>query len=203
MPAPYNPLLAPGLVPPDNPLQAGTPTLADAWQYNANAVGNYVAQQRALPPQSWPQIAGMYANALMAGTIAPEASPMRLFHGTRENLTKFPPGATYLTDNPAESMGYAQGAHLGGSGSGPPTVLAVDAKPGATLDANPHLADAMENDDDLGDAVDGAIAQARNQGHRYVTYNHPSNLGPDAPDQNVTVSLYPHEDLQIVGPHQP
>jgi hypothetical protein len=121
-----------------------------------------------------------------------------LYHGTRETMTQFKPGETYLVDQPDEAMGYARGGHLGGKGSGSPQVLAVEAKPGSTLDANPHIADAMDEGDDVGDAVEAAIKQARAQGHRYVTYQHPSFSGGG--DQNVTVSLYPHQDLQIVPP---
>ena len=74
----------------DNPLLAGAPTWADAYSYNANALNNFLTQQRqissdrglwndatGMPTQAgMVNAAGQYANALMMGTTAPRASPL-------------------------------------------------------------------------------------------------------------------------------
>ena len=88
MPSPRNPL-APSVVPagdPSNPLMQ-PPTLADAWQYNAGKIGDWLAQQKAngvaqgtIDPQTgWPtqnaliDAARQYGTALMGSTAAPGA----------------------------------------------------------------------------------------------------------------------------------
>jgi hypothetical protein len=72
----------------DNPLTAGSPTLADAWSYNANALTDWLNTQRAksaamglwndrtgLPTAAGlVNAAGQYGNALMMGTSTPEAA---------------------------------------------------------------------------------------------------------------------------------
>jgi hypothetical protein len=70
----------------DNPFVAQAPTLADGWQANSKAYGDWVAQQRADgvarglidPETGWPTGAALvdaahqYGSALMGGTAAPE-----------------------------------------------------------------------------------------------------------------------------------
>jgi len=50
-----------GYVEPANPLTRGTPTLADAWAFNADAMRDYIARQRALAEQHglWNPATGM------------------------------------------------------------------------------------------------------------------------------------------------
>ena len=70
---------------PNNPLTQGTPTLADAWSYNAQAAQDWVNQQRAISQQQglWGpqgitpagarQAGGQMANMLAMATTAPGA----------------------------------------------------------------------------------------------------------------------------------
>lgn len=118
-----------------------------------------------------------------------------LFHGTREPITVFQPRPTYLTPDETQAGQYARGVHLGGKGTGEPITLPVATKPGRTVDVNDELFKAMDDGWDVGDALEDAIANARHNGYRYVTYDHPSAGGGD--DHRVVVSLHPHEDLDL------
>jgi hypothetical protein len=121
-----------------------------------------------------------------------------LYHGTREPLSAFQPGETYMTSSPENAAGYAAGGHLGGSGDGPPQVLSVATTPGRTLDINQAIMDEVfSNDGDFGDAINAQIAKARPAGYRYLTYEHPSFDG--GADHPVVISLHPHEDLAMSG----
>lgn len=76
-------------MPDQNPLLTGAPTWADAYDYNANALANWVGQQRQISADRglWNDktglptgagivnAAGQTANALMMGTTAPSEPP--------------------------------------------------------------------------------------------------------------------------------
>lgn len=58
---------------PANPLARGTPTWADAYDYNAPIVGQHLADAAAAAqtPQFWTDAGHQYVNALLMGTTAP------------------------------------------------------------------------------------------------------------------------------------
>jgi hypothetical protein len=60
----------------------------------------------------------------------------------------------------------------------------------------------MNDDGDIVEGIEGGIKQARKDGYRFVTFHHPSSVdGGEASDFLATVSLYPKDDLKIVGKH--
>jgi hypothetical protein len=198
---PPNALLGPATQP-----LAPPPTQADAWDVNSNAYMTWLAQQKASgiasgminPDTGWPTqnallgAAHQYGSALMAGTSAP-GGPW--FHGTAGKFEAFNTPEVYLTDNPGQAMAYARNAHrLGQDGAGTPQVLPITPKPGAVQNIDEHLFDAMDNGDDVGDAINEAVAKARSGGSaRYLEYTHP-NAGAEG-EHTVRISLYPHADL--------
>jgi hypothetical protein len=205
-----NPLLGPYADPSGNPLTASTPTAADAWDYNAQAVSDYVAQQRAqaasqglwdpatgLPTKAGiTAAAGSYANALLAGTTAPVKA--QWFHGTSSAFDRLGTPEVYMTNSPEQAAMYAQDAHrLGAQGVGQPTVLPIRAKDGAVRQVDDHLAEAMEEGEDVGDTLETLIAETRKHDPRvrYLEYTHP-NAG-DQGEHTVRVSLYPQTDLGV------
>jgi hypothetical protein len=100
-----NLLFRPGVpgAPPDNPLIAAAPSLADAWSYNTHAVQDWVTRQRAISEQQglWgPQgitpagvvnAAGQTAQGIMMGTTAPgEVAPgFTAYHGSPHSFDAF------------------------------------------------------------------------------------------------------------------
>ena len=101
----------------DNPLYANAPTWADAWTFNKGAIGDYIAQQRALavqqglwdPDTNRPTQAGLlaaahgYGNALLMGTTAPG---IRAYHGSPYSFDAFD----------ASKIGTGEGAQAYGHG---------------------------------------------------------------------------------------
>jgi len=92
---------------PNNLLQQGAPTWADAASWHAqNLLNTWAAMQQ---PQTWVDAARQYGNALIGGTAAPGKV---LYHFTDQPFTSFggkSRGAVYLADTPskAEAGGLA------------------------------------------------------------------------------------------------
>lgn len=125
------------------------------------------------------------------------------YHGT--TVSKFDKSRNdhiYLTDDKPEAEGYARGGHLGGTkGDWNPHVKELRIRNHEkTMDINHHINRAMEDDGDLEGAIHRGMAEAKKKGMRYVTYHHPSNYRNDR-QQNVRVSMYPHEDLKVKSVH--
>ena len=118
-----------------------------------------------------------------------------LFHGTSSAFSKFTGHETYLTDDYDEATAYAQGVHLGGAHGRTKSVVYVQAKPGRTRNINAGLERAMAAGDDPDDYIQSAATRAKSSVIRYLTYNHPSNVGQGT--QRVIVSLHPKSDLKI------
>jgi len=141
--------------------------------------------------------AGQYANALMMGTTAPAAKMPTWYHGTSSRFDGFNTPEVYITDHPGQAAKYAEDVHRPFSQSGgDPVVVPLSPKPGHVQNIDAHLFDAMDEGLDLGDALEDAVANARNAGKvRYLEYTHP-NAG-DQGEHTVRISLYPQEDLTL------
>jgi hypothetical protein len=101
---------------PSNPLTQGAPTLADAWQYNAQSAQNWINQQRAISaqqglwgpqgitPQGARSAGGQMANMLAMATISP-----RVFHGTAQPGMAFEEGRpAFFSTDPGQASFYAE-----------------------------------------------------------------------------------------------
>lgn len=121
----------------------------------------------------------------------------RWYHGTSApEFPRFRPGEAYLTDDPAEAMGFAEGGHLGGSTGGEPRVLEVSLAPGGpVMDADDEVSRIVMDEHPELDDIDDLMARHRAEGARYVDFTHPGFAGGDI---RVRVSLHPEEDLEIV-----
>lgn len=100
---------------PDNPLTAGTPSLADAWSFNARTAQDWVDQQRAISAQRglWDQGGMTPAGARDAGAqtanmlaMATTAPGFRAYHGSPHDFERFDSGR----------IGTGQGAQVYGHG---------------------------------------------------------------------------------------
>lgn len=123
---------------------------------------------------------------------APQAAqtatpPATLYHGRQTpGQIDFQPGETYLTADPAEAAGFGSNVHQ------------INVRPGSVKDVNPAIEQANINGDDLDEALSQEAEKARQEGHRFMSFYHPSAVG-DKPDFQATVSLFPHEDLAPQG----
>jgi hypothetical protein len=141
------------------------------------------------------QFVGVISQTRALRAIEAMAEDERWYHGGREVFDAAKAREVYLTTDAAQAGHYAEGAHLGGYGTGEPRVSQIVPKPGRVVNVDDALFEAMDAGDDLGDALAGAIADARSSGARYVEYSHP-NAGTEG-EHTVRVSLYPQEDLQV------
>jgi hypothetical protein len=95
---------------PNNPLAQGSPTWADAWNYNAPIVQQHLADAATAvqSPQFWTDAAGQYANALMMGTTAPgmKGPGFTAYHGSPHDFNAFD----------ASKIGTGEGAQAYGQG---------------------------------------------------------------------------------------
>jgi len=120
-------------------------------------------------------------------------------HGSRQ---PYKPGMTeplYLARERDEAAGFAHGIHLGGKGN-EPQIHSFRAKPGLVKNIDNEIMNAMDEGDDVGDAVERHVAaeRTRSNGARYLEFMHPSTSG-QRDEFTARVSLYPHEDLSHVG----
>jgi hypothetical protein len=206
---------------PDNPLTAGSPTLADAYSYNAGALGQWIAQQRAKSSQMglWndqtglPTAAGIvnagqqYGNALLMGTTAPEtqAIPSVMYHGTNESSLSMHGPEVSLTPDRTQATGYANNYHKMDDEGGvdepsQPVVHKIQVTPGSMLDINADMRryESGKQGDNADEFISKLAQGARQDGYRYMQFNHPNMPLPGA-DPNgthqVVISLHPDDDL--------
>lgn len=119
-----------------------------------------------------------------------------VFHGTGKTSFKLKPGETYTAVDYNETHAFARG-EIPGAGGGPsPKTMALQAKPGKTLDVNDAVTDVLRNGDE--EDMQKVFAEARAKGARYVTFMHPSSVG-DKEEFPVIVPLYPDQDLKSMG----
>jgi hypothetical protein len=111
------------------------------------------------------------------------------YHGTRATFDQFDTPEVYLTRNPAEAEAYARGVHLGGRGSGEPTVLRVQAGDGRVRNIDDVIMEGMMDDLDPDDIIRGQAAMARQDGVSFLEFFHPSATGGD--DDLVRVAVNP------------
>ena len=128
MPSPRNPL-APSVVPagdPSNPLMQ-PPTLADAWQRNAQVYSAWADEQRrqgiadgTIDPQTgWPTAKGLaqagssYANALLMGTTAPEGAAA---NALTKGITAYHGSPHHFDTFDLSKIGTGEGAQVYGHG---------------------------------------------------------------------------------------
>jgi phage portal protein BeeE len=136
------------------------------------------------------------------GTAAPDGTKCtftpehggNLFHGTHMNddskyVIPDKDGVVYLTDDYDEAVGYANGGHLGGMGSGTPRVIEQNLASGDMYDVQDAVDAQVEKGEDLGPVFDAA----RKAGASYAYYLHPSFSGES--DQKVIVALNPGDQL--------
>jgi ADP-ribose pyrophosphatase YjhB (NUDIX family) len=119
-----------------------------------------------------------------------------LFHGTgHEHLDLSKGGETYMALDYDETHAFATGEVVGTGGSmtgRSPNVARMIAKPGKTIDVSAELEDALFE----GDRTESDVFNdAKKKGARYVTFNHPSNVG--RLEFQVVVALHPKEDLTV------
>ncbi len=131
---------------------------------------------------------------------------MILYHGTTRAAAKkiaadgWRDSDVYLTPDRREALGYGAGVHLGGAGDDTGPVLLRVQLPknyaGKTLYAHDAVDDAIFEDDSV-KAIDEIMSDARRCGFRFVRFIHPNAIIEGT--HIVYVSLYPSEDLTIVG----
>lgn len=131
---------------------------------------------------------------------AEEVNPGTTFyHGTsaKDDFASFKGDVVYLSENPDEAKAFAENPILGGSrGAGKPRTLKITAKGGKVKNINDTVQNAVMEDDDLDAAIAAEAKQARKEGYRYLSFEHPSTVeGVD--EFTAKISLYPAEDLKI------
>ena len=116
-------------MPDQNPLLTGAPTWADAYDYNANALANWVTQQRQISADRglWNDKTGLptgagivnagqqYGNALLMGTTAPAAKGITAYHGSPHDFETFDParvGSESMADRWAKGTAHKDEYYL-------------------------------------------------------------------------------------------
>jgi hypothetical protein len=126
--------------------------------------------------------------------------PSIQYHGTSApDFSAFKPDEpVYLQDDSGEARGYALGGHTPGrKGSGKPRILYVRRRPGRTKDLTDAVNDAVMEEDDADAKINELLHEAKRQGFRYASFEHPSFYKEQ--EQHVLVSLHPDEDLREVA----
>lgn len=104
-----------------------------------------------------------------------------------------------MTASPTEAAGFAQGGHLGGAGSDP-QVHSFALSPGKIREIDAEIDKAMEEDDDIDEAISKVIkeelAKGDYAGASYLAFEHPSFSGGE--NFKALISLYPHRDLEHI-----
>jgi hypothetical protein len=126
----------------------------------------------------------------------------RYYHGTSsKDFTEFGDNYTYLTDRQDEAKAFSENPIIGGGrGKGKPRVLDVTAKPGPVKDIDSEIQNGIMEGIDPDDVIKEMMPKLKDEGIRYVEFNHPSTTTGE--DFKATVSLYPKEDLAITPPTQ-
>jgi len=126
--------------------------------------------------------------------------PTTLFHGT-SNRKSTMGKEVYLTTDAKESVGYAKDLHRLGlpprGGAKRREVLAMKRKPGAAINIDDAVIEALMEDYDVDETIMREAKSAKKTGFRYLYFTHPSFFSGQ-PEQDVIISLFPNEDLQIV-----
>lgn len=128
-----------------------------------------------------------------------------LYHGGPRELRGFNSGILFMTDDEFEAVEFGKGSHIFGQYGRVSYIHIIAAKPGKTYDADDVVMAFIMNEEhpeigtytgDLDSFLEEIFApRLRKKGYRYMTFEHPSNLGGGSIE--VTVSLYPDKDLEI------
>ena len=170
-------------MPDQNPLLTGAPTWADAYDYNANALANWVTQQRQISADRglWNDQTGLptgagivnagqqYGNALLMGTAAPTSLP--IFRGQYRGTE--PSGNFFSEDRDFAKQFTRQGLDQ--------EVIARHIDPSAVYNPPKPVYAGDEA------AVDEAIAEAKRQGLSAVRL---SEAKGRAPGEQEPASLF-------------
>jgi hypothetical protein len=112
------------------------------------------------------------------------------YHGTRGEL-KLKPGVLYLSPEKKETEYFAKSS----SATGKPLSYEIDTKHGKTLNIDKKIFKWLDSDVDIDNEISKYADKMRNKGYRYFEYTHPGVED----DFRVKVSLFPDEDLEIMG----
>jgi hypothetical protein len=123
--------------------------------------------------------------------------PSIQYHGSPKALKEFNTSDTYMLGTPNEAVGYAHRLHDPGTPVKSGYVHMVRRNPGPTRNIDAAIEREMESGTFDQGFIDAQAEKARNDGFRYIHFEHPSFFSDE--DQQVVVSLYPKEDLKIVG----
>lgn len=178
------------------------PTLADGWQYNAQAYQSWLDQQRAsgvasgmLDPQTgWPtgnallDAAKQYSGALMASTATPG---IRAYHGSRASGDFAPTvpagGAFWLSSHPGEAAEMGASIHKG-TGDVSTHAFDVDTSGFKDIDHAGRLFDRASND--------ALVKLSRVQGYPGVVLRNVRN----AEDSDPTTSYMVFDKTRLARP---
>lgn len=103
-----------------------------------------------------------------------EVAEKTFYHGTQAAKFDEFEGITYLTKDPDEAKGFAQGSHLGGGKGGEARVLNVSAEFKKVKDIDDKVMQALE-DGNLDEVIAAEVKAAKKSGHDAVSFTHPSN----------------------------
>lgn len=117
-----------------------------------------------------------------------------LYHGTAApEFNRFREGLAYLAPGRDDASMFATNSILSRGGR-KPRVLEVAAAPGRVKDVAARVTEAVMEDEDVDEIIATLAPTARNEGYRYLSFDHP---GAGDRDMRVVISLYPHKDLRI------
>lgn len=130
--------------------------------------------------------------------VNPEGGKI-FYHGTAaEDFAEFNTDITYLSPDRDNARMFSENPILAKFQTGEQRVLEVSAKEGKTKDISASIVEAIMEDDDVDDVINQEAEQARREGYRYLSFDHP---GVTDEDFTATISLYPKEDLRISLPN--
>lgn len=119
------------------------------------------------------------------------------YHGTTAlgEFNSFDRDLIYLSPDKPNAAMFAENPILNRGKKGRQRVLKIIAKDGKSKDITAEVLTALNNDKDIDAAIREEAKKARQQGFRYITFDHP---GATDADFTATISLYPKEDLNIL-----
>lgn len=101
---------------------------------------------------------------------------MILYHGTGAPAFEHFKGITYLTTDPKEASGFAQGVHLGGSTGGETRVMEIRAPLKKIKNIDTEIETGMFDDGKTdSEIIKEELPKAKAEGYDAVSFTHPSN----------------------------
>jgi len=128
-----------------------------------------------------------------------------LYHGTSAPEFKEFKGTTYLTDDPLEAKGFAEGIHLGGGKGGKTRVLEVSAPMKRIKNIDEEMINGIM-DEGLTDneIIAREMLKAKEEGYDTLSFTHPSTYNEGeftvyVPIENSSVKILPKANMVIEG----